>query len=692
MKPPHSCRCMSKVLKRFYLFLIGAGMLWVGFIGRLGYLQWKYRDASPYDPYARRPYLRRITGERGSIFARDNTVLATSMPFFRVAADPGAWSETEIRDSLRLLAEGLSRLFPDVYPIPEKAYRFLYERWRAGDRHVYLVPHKVLLTYPQQQAVAALPLLRRKPGRRALIIEKITHRRSYPYGSLARATLGYLVNDSVAWRGLESAFHEELRGEERWVLVRRLPSGIEIPLEDLAEVEPSPGGDLSTTIDPHLQDIVSQALEKAIQKHRAKDGVAILMEVRTGEILAIANAGERFNHAVSTLWEPGSTFKVATAAALLEAQAVQPGQRFLVPANLTVADRTLTDGHPGGMMTFSEALARSSNVAFASLCYKAFGRQPARFYQYLERFHLLDKSGVSLYSEPRPAYIPLRTPHFNPTTLPWMAIGYNIQLTPLQLLAFYNAIANDGRWMPPRLVREIRYPDGEVKTVSLPEPEQIMSSQTARILRSLLKEVVETGTAHSIATPLYSIAGKTGTAKKVERRAYVNRYRASFVGFFPAEQPRYSCIVVIDDPQEGSIYGGEVAAPVFREIADAIVFRDLQVAPRPLEPNPERRQPALPVIVQKRTIPLYNALSISTPERPETPIVRTRPTAHYIEFIPHRTPLPDAVLGMSLRSALAELERAGYTVYWRGAGPFVSRIERRSAKEVLLELGYEAPL
>lgn len=683
---------MSKVLKRFYIFVIGAGILWVSFLGRLGYLQWKYRDASPYDPYTQRPYLRRIAGERGSIFARDNTVLATSMPFFRVAADPGAWSEAEVRDSLRLLAEGLSQLFPDIYPQAEKAYQFLYKRWQAGDRHVYLVPYKVLLTYPQQRAVTELPLLRRKPGRRALIIEKITHKRSYPYGNLARATLGYLVNDSVAWRGLESAFHEELRGEERWILMRRLPNGIEIPLEDLAEVEPQPGGDLFTTIDPHLQDIVSQALEEAMRRHRARDGVAILMEVATGDILAIANAGERFNHAVSTLWEPGSTFKVATAAALLEAQAIQPRQKFLVPASLTVADRTLTDGYSGGVMTLAEALARSSNVAFASLCYKAFGQQPAQFYRYLERFHLLDKSGVSLYSEPRPAYIPLRSPHFNPTTLPWMAIGYNIQLTPLQLLTFYNAIANDGMWVPPRLVREIRYPDGEVKAIPLPEPEQIMSSRTARTLRTLLREVVENGTARNIATPLYSIAGKTGTAKKVERRIYVNRYRASFVGFFPAEQPRYSCIVVIDDPQEGGIYGGEVAAPVFRQIADAIVFRDLRVAPRPLEADPERRQPALPVVVQERIIPLYNALSISTPERPATATVRTRPMTHYIEFLPHKAPLPDIVLGMSLRSALSELEKAGYTVYWRGAGPFVCRIERRSSKEVLLELGYEAPL
>ncbi|MCS7297113.1 MAG: penicillin-binding protein 2 [Bacteroidia bacterium] len=683
---------MSKTLKRFYLILIGSVIAWIGLAGRLMYLQWKYREASPYEPYAQRPYLRRVAGERGSIFARDYTLLATSMPLFRVAVDPTAWEKAEIQDSLHLLAEGLSRLFPDIYPHAAKVWSLLYERWKAGDRHVYLLPYKVLLTYQQQKAIAELPLLRNKLGRKALIIEKITHKRSYPYGGLARATLGYLVNDSVAWRGLESAFHEVLRGEERWILVRRLPNGIEIPLEDLAEYEPQPGADIFTTIDPHLQDIVSDALERAVKRHRAQEGVAILMEVKSGEILAIANAGETFNHAVSTLWEPGSTFKVATAAALLEEGAIEVRQRLLVPATLMVADRSLSDGYGTTIMTFAEALARSSNVAFASLAFKVFGHQPRKFYAYLERFGLLQRSGISLHSEPRPTYIPLQSSHFNPTTLPWMAIGYNIQLTPLQLLTFYNMIANDGRWVPPKLVREIRYPDGRCEEPPLPPSRLVMKPPTAQTLRRLMEEVVEKGTARTIATSLYRIAGKTGTAKKVEGGVYVNRYRASFVGFFPVEHPRYSCIVVIDEPQDGSIHGGEVAAPVFREIADAVVFRDLGVAPRSLEPVMPRSQPSLPVMVQRRVIPLYNALSISTPDRPPTPWVRTHSTPYYVQFLPHNRSLPESTIGMSLRSALYELEQAGYTVYWKGKGPLVVEVERRTPEEVLLKLGYEAPL
>ncbi len=679
---------MSKALLRFYVVAFLFGLGWLTLIGRLIYLQLKYRDHSPYQAYQNTPYLKKVRGERGSILARDTTVLATSMPLFRLAVDPTEWTQAEVKDSLRALAESLHVHFPLYHPSAESLRKALYERWKARDRHVYLFPYKVLLTYLEKRRVEGFPLLSRMPRRRPLIVEKITHKRSYPYGSLARITLGYLVNDSVAWRGLESAFHDKLQGEEQWVLVKRLPSGLEIPLEDLSEYQPRPGGDLFTTLDPHLQDIVSQALEKAVAQHRADKGVAILMQVQTGEILALANAGERFNDAVSTLWEPGSTFKGVTAAILLEAGLVKPSQRFSVPASLQIADRTLSDGHPATILTLEEAFAYSSNVTFASLCQKFFGAQPQRFYEYLSAMRILEPTGITLYPEPRPTCILPKTPHFNATTLPWLAIGYNIQLTPLQLLTFYNALANDGVWVPPRLVREVRYPDGRREVPAVPAPQRIVSPATATALRRLLRAVVDYGTARNIAPSLYHIAGKTGTAKKVEGRVYVNRYRASFVGFFPAEKPLYSCIVVLDDPKEGQIYGGEVAAPVFREIADALVFRDLRIAPQEVPENPAKRLPALPVLVQRTAIPLYNALSISTPDRPATPWVKTHPTPHYVGFLPHRASLPEAVRGMSLRQALHLLESAGYTVYWHGTGPVVQDFTLRSPQEILLHLGY----
>lgn len=682
---------MNKVLLRFYViaFLSGAG--WLTLVGRLIYLQLKYRNHSPYSAYQSTPYLKKVRGERGSILARDTTVLATSMPLFRLAVDPTEWTQAEVKDSLRALAESLHTHFPFYHPSAESLQTALYKRWKIRDRHVYLFPYKVMLTYLEKKRVESFPLLSRTAQRRPLIVEKITHKRSYPYGALARITLGYLVNDSVAWRGLESAFHDKLQGEERWVLVKRLPSGLEIPLEDLSEFQPRPGGDLFTTLDPHLQDIVSQALEKAVARHRADKGVAILMEVQTGDILALANAGESFNDAVSTLWEPGSPFKGVTAAILLEAGMVKPSQRFSVPASLQIADRTLSDGHTATILTLEEALAYSSNVTFASLCQKFFGAQPQRFYDYLRKMRILEPTGITLYPEPRPTCILPRTPYFNATTLPWLAMGYNIQLTPLQLLTFYNAIANEGVWVPPRLVREVRYPDGRREIPDLPSAQRIVSPATAAALKRLLRAVVDYGTAHTIATPLYPIAGKTGTAKKVEGRRYVSRYRASFVGFFPAEKPLYSCIVVLDDPREGQIYGSEVAAPVFREIADALVFRDLRIAPQEVPENPDKRLPALPVLAQRTAIPLYNALSISTPDRPLTPLVRTRPTPHYVSFVPHPAPLPQAVRGMSLRQALHLLESAGYAVYWQGTGPFVQDFTLRAPREILLQLGYASP-
>ncbi|MCS6789972.1 MAG: penicillin-binding protein 2 [Bacteroidia bacterium] len=680
---------MNKTLLRFYAVAIGVGVLFLVLAIRLVYLQLKYSGVSPYQAYEQRPYLKKVVGDRGSIVARDRTILATSMPFFRVAVDPQAWRAEEVRDSLWLLAQQISRLFPEYHPQPRPLYQHLLERYRAKDRHVYLFPYRVLLTFREQKLLAELPLLQPRHDRKALIIEKISHKRSYPYGTLARITLGYLVNDSVAWRGLESSFHEKLRGEERWALVQRLPGGMEVPLEEPSEFEPQPGADLFTTLDPHLQDILSSALQEAVEKHQAVGGTALLMEVNSGEILAVANYGEQFNDAVHTLWEPGSTFKVATAAILLESAKVSLSQSIFVPATLKVADRTLTDGHPGGQMTLEEALAYSSNVAFAGLCHKAFGGQPQHFYAYLQKMQLLQKTGVSLYGEPFPTCITPKSPYFNPTTLPWMAIGYNIRLTPLQLLCFYNAIANDGVWVPPRLVKEIVYPDGRREPLELPSPVRIMRSSTAAALRRMLQSVVEKGTARTIYTSLYSIAGKTGTAKKVEKGMYVNRYRASFVGFFPADKPLYSAIFIIDDPKAGGIYGGEVAAPAFRKVADAIMFRRLRVEPRWEEAETQRILPAVPILPQQKAISLYNALSISTPDRPNTPWVRTQPTGYFVGFHPYLPSLPEGVRGMTLRQALFLLESRGYKVYWHGQGAFVTSVEMRSDREILLRLGHE---
>lgn len=680
---------LDKTLKRLYVVIALLGFLWLGLGVRLGYLIFRYTEASPYEGQLSRPYLRQVRGERGSILAADGTVWATSMPLFRVAVDPSAWQPKEVEDSLILLAKGLSALFPSIYPKPQGVASYLKARWKAGDRHVYLLPYRVLLTYTEQKAVAQLPLLRPARGRRALIVEKITHKRSYPYGNLARITLGYLVNDSTAWRGLESAYHNLLQGEVRDMLVRRVIGGVEIPLENLSTFEPARGADIQISLDPHLQDLVYQALSRSVEANQAKGGVAILMAVQSGRILALANYKEAYNDAVSTLWEPGSTFKVALAAALLEEKRLQPTTIIKAPEALHIADKVIRDPVGPATLSFSEALAYSHNIAFASLAQQFFGGEPRRFYRYLEVFGLLSPTQVDLPSEPRPRCIAPGSPYFNPTTLPWLAIGYNIQLTPLQLLCFYNAIANGGVWVAPRLVDFILYPEGERREPVRPPSRRIISPETALKLRDMLKATVEKGTARSIYTSLYSIAGKTGTAKKVEGGHYVNRYRAAFVGFFPAERPLYSCIVVIDEPQGGKIYGGEVAAPVFREIADAVVFRDARIAPQEPPLLAERRLPALPTLRMSDAIPLYNALSISTPKRPSTKLAKATPTAYYVDLAPLPDSSLEALVGLPLRQALAWAQEQGYFVSWRGIGPIVTECKRISARQIQLQLGYE---
>ncbi|MGQ9862945.1 MAG: peptidoglycan D,D-transpeptidase FtsI family protein [Bacteroidia bacterium] len=666
----------SRIKKRLLLVAIGTAALFVVCIGQLAYLAFQ-----PETRNFTSPYLRKITGERGSLIACDGSLLATSMPFYRLAVDPYLWLDIpNWQESLRVMTQKLHR--PDLFPALRKAALM-------HDRHFYLFGYKQIFTYPQVEAFQRLPLLHRLLYEGGLITEVVEHKRFYPHGNLARITLGYLANDTTGWRGLESSFNSALRGQSRYLWVKPLKGKVEVPLENPEEFFPRSGKDVFTTLDPYLQDIVSQALEKGIQQHQAKGGVAIVMEVRTGEIRAMANYREVYNDAVATRWEPGSTFKVASLAALLEDNLL-PANLYIQTGNGTwhVADKVMRDVVPLGKTSWQEALEKSSNIGIAKLVTHFYGRKPKAFYDALRRLRLLEPTGIELYGEPKPYLIDPEHPLYNATTLPWLSIGYNIQLTPLQLLAFYNAIANDGVWVAPRLVRSLQGVGQPPEPFPKPAPVQVMRASTARKLRTLLQYVVEKGTARDIRHSFYPLAGKTGTAKKVKNQAYTSAYRASFVGFFPADKPLYSCIVVIDEPQAGEIYGGKVAAPIFREIAEAIL---------PLHPTQRRyasaydtlRQPAHPLAELASVLPIYNALNISLPKRPTSTHVRLIPQKNYIQTAAYRpSGKPPWVLGLSLRSAYTLLEKEGYKVTFTGHGPWVTH-QKNQGTTVYLTLGDE---
>ncbi|MDE5704166.1 MAG: penicillin-binding protein 2, partial [Bacteroidales bacterium] len=382
--------------------------------------------------------------------------------------------------------------------------------------------------------------------------------------------------------GFEKAFNTELEGVGGRRLTRRVAKGVWRPIYNEETVDPQNGKDIVTTIDTRIQDVAHAALERCVRENEADHGCAVLMEVATGRIVAIANLtrqpdgryAERINYVVGESVEPGSTFKLASAIAILEAG--QFDTATVVPTGvMEFYGRRMIDSRRQGYgdLSFQQAFAKSSNVGISYLAHETFHKNPQKFVDYLYGMRLNEITGIEIPGEGRPYIKNPKDKSWSRISVPWMSIGYEVQLTPLQILALYNAVANGGKMMKPRLVDEIRQGG---KTVARFEPvvlqEKIASRKTLDRVRGMLEEVVQTGTGRSLSKSPYKIAGKTGTAQMnyARRGDEKMRYRASFAGYFPAEKPLYSCMIMISDPQKRHVYGSDLAAPVFKEIADKV--------------------------------------------------------------------------------------------------------------------------
>lgn len=540
---------------------------------------------------------RPLEAERGNILAADGSMLATSMPYYDISFDPNS-SAIDSLDWVRnidSLAYCLATFVnPDYTPGGMKA--FLLEQKAAGKRFVPIARNATL---EEKELIASFPLFRLGQFKGGLIIEQ-KYLRERPFGLLANRTIGYVSGDTIKV-GLEGAFDEVLSGEEGSQLMYRIGDGVWIPIDNLARIQPTPGKDLLTTIDINLQDIVETALSKAMMRTKAAHGTAILMEVETGAIRAIANLGwtrqgqlwETYNYAIGAATEPGSTFKLASVLALLDDGYVDLDDSIDLEQGRTIYfDAELVDAysHAYNNVTVKQAFEMSSNVGISKLIQKYYGETNSadKFLAKIHDFYLDRPTGIEIPGEPAPLFKKpySREDGWSGTTLPWMAIGYELQLTPLQLLTFYNAVANDGMYVKPYIAQELqrygetiqRFPVTQVKG-------RIASKSAIRKAQLMLEGVVESpwGTAHAYATDLFRFAGKTGTAqvgyKRLEAKTQLKGYQASFVGYFPAEKPVYSCIVLLNMPQQGGFYGGEVALPVFREIAEKAMITKMNLYP-----------------------------------------------------------------------------------------------------------------
>ncbi|GAA5039882.1 penicillin-binding protein [Marivirga lumbricoides] len=617
-----------------------------------------------------------VKATRGNIYSDNGSLLATSLPFYRVAIDPTIADENIFRENIDSLSYLLARNFGQTATYYRQ--KIMGARQKGNQ---YLLLSRDLIGYQQKKEMETWPIFREGRLSGGVIFSK-TDKRFRPFSNLAFRTIGFL-NENDYGAGLEYSFNDYLAGQNGKALFQKISGGSWRPLYDGSEVRPKDGFDIQTTIDINLQDVAESALLKHLIQHDADMGCVVVMEVATGEIKAISNLkklksgdyGEVYNYAVGShgLREPGSTMKLASYIALFEEKNLKLSDTIQTgDGELKFYKETVRDHKPGGYgtITIKEAFEKSSNIAIAKMVDETFQKNPQRYLDYLNNMGLTKPLGFQMVGEGKPKIPPLN--QWSGITLPWMAYGYGLELTPLQILTLYNAVANNGKMIRPLLVKSINKVDKEVNTFETNViSSQICSKETLKKIRVLLEGVVENGTASNINNANYKIAGKTGTAQSLKDGRYIRQYYTSFAGYFPAENPKYSAIVVMDNPKGYRQYGSDVAAPVFKEIADKIYALDLKMHEKyELAEKPEMG--VFPVVQAGKREDLalmLNYLGISNHATAnEVEWVRAGINNNSIQWkeTTSQAGLVPDVNGMTLRDALYLLENSGLRVEVKG--------------------------
>ncbi|SHH27467.1 cell division protein FtsI (penicillin-binding protein 3) [Chryseolinea serpens] len=621
---------------------------------------------------------KRVKATRGNIYSDNGSLLATSLPFYKIAFDATLPKDEVFAKGLDSLAYHLARFFGDKSKTDYK--RMLNDARATGKQYVIL--SRKHIDYQEKKEMMRWPIFREGRLRGGAIFEKIDVRYR-PFSTLSGRTIGY-INENDKGVGLEYSFNQQLGGQDGYAYYQKIAGGIWKPVFDANNVKAVDGLDLQTTLDVNLQDVAETALQKAMREHNADDGLVAVMEVETGNIKAISNLSsdgngnflERFNFVTGQLFEPGSTFKLVTMIALLEDSPVELTDSIDTGnGEATFYNKTVRDHEDNGLgkVSVQVAFEHSSNVAMAKLVDKHFGLRPQKFVDYVDKLKLSQPLGVQIAGEPTPKIKRPGQKGWSGISLPWMAYGYGFEITPLHTLALYNAVANGGKMIKPVFVKSVRRADEEEESFDTEVlNKKICSDKTLDKLQTLLEGVVERGTASNIKGTHYRIAGKTGTAQILDHGRYTKKYITSFVGYFPAHAPKYSAIVLIKNPRGWYQYGSSVAAPVFKEIADNIYARDLKLH-QPMDVKKFKKQDVLPVIRagnQQELTMLCNALGVSNHSLTEEEWVRSSRVGSGVDWkknIVGKNVVPD-VMGMTFRDAIYLLESSGLKVFYEGKG------------------------
>lgn len=693
--------------------------------------------------------MRPIKATRGNIYADDGSLLATSSPRYTVAFDPTRYYkyltkklntagilviDNAYEDSLTILSKKLAKFFNK----PNYSVYFSDINKARNSQKEYMILSSRKINFHEKLELEKWTIFNKGRNKGGVIFIKEENRLK-PFNYLAARTIGY-TKENVGKKGkefygvgLEGTFHKKLAGKNGQGLFRKVGISKWLPVTSRADIKPVQGYDLYTTLNVNLQDVTEHALLGQLQQYNAQYGSAIVMEVKTGEIKAIANLSrrekgneilyeERYNHAVGSGVEPGSTFKLASMLALFEETSLQLNDTintfngyYDFSSNGTAV---MTDSKPGGhhVITVQEVMEKSSNIGFSRLVQNYFGQNAntrQRYLDYLDHVHLSKSLDFEIKGSVAPKIKEVKD--WSPTTLPWMSIGYETQMSPLQVLTLYAGVANKGKMLKPILVKSLQ----EANTVIQEYPtnvlqEKMCSDSTLEKITVCLEGVVERGTAKStVYTNKYRIAGKTGTAQKLINGEYSkDHYYSSFVGYFPVEDPKYACIVVLDEPhielEEDKIkplYGGQAAGPVFRKISDYLYQSDLSLHPK-LPTNFTIREGVFPVVqtgfyedlrMISDSLNLAHNDELSAGE--ETPkdkwvIAKRNDLTKMIDWHPRKIKkgLVPNVKGLTLRDAVYILENLGLKVEFKGNGRVVSQSQNPNSRLLVgstIKLGLE---
>ncbi|MGV3530468.1 MAG: penicillin-binding protein [Flavisolibacter sp.] len=677
------------ILWRIYLSFIGVVVFSFFVVGRAFYIQnaegqhWRSLSDSMHQKYVE------TDAERGTIYSEDGQMLSTSIPFYDIyfdfAADGlRAKNGKVFRENIDSFSWHLSHLFGDKSASAYK--KDLQKGFRAKKRYWLL---KKGISFEQYKAFRTFPLARLGRNRSGVIVEEKSKRLN-PFGMLARRTIG-LSRENAQNVGLERTYDSLLTGMKGKRLVRFIAGGAAVPVEGY-EIDAENGHDVYTTIDIRMQDIVQSALMKMMEESQSVSGTCIVMETKTGKIKAIANLGrtqsggydETLNFALQAT-EPGSTIKLATLLAVLDHGSSKMndlvnvgtrGNAFVGVRNVNDAERS-----PKPVLTVKECFAHSSNVGMSMLAYKAFASHPDDYKSYLQRFHLDKITGIDLIGEGTPRLPKIKRNREGLHAMITASFGYAIQVSPLHTLMLYNAVANDGKMMKPYLVNGIKDNGVIVKEF---EPvvldESIAKPEVIRAAKECMVAVTTEGTAKAVFKDFpFSVAGKTGTAHVAEGNLkYAGGvYQASFAGFFPADKPEYSCIVVIKTRPHAAIhYGGQLAAPVFKEIATALYAMYVQKKqnnPVMVVPDSSAYMAAgtgedITQVLHQLQLDQMNAGKDA-----DWSAVYGRGVAQAARPLPMQKDVMPDVRNMTLKDALFALESGGYTVNVKGKGKVVAQ-------------------